>query len=104
MKIGLLFPDGFRGGLRGDKQLYDWLKKEIDPDLEMTTKDEFISYIINLIKTKLKVDITSREKRILKIPELYKGGPGHGMSTGVITPINWQEYHLPHLAKPLEEN
>jgi len=102
MKIGLLFPDKLPTHyLRGDKPLYSWLKKEIDPNLDINNKKEFISYIADLIKTKLKIDIMAETKGFIKIPEFYKG-IGHGMTHGMVSPRSWQNYILPDLAKPLE--
>ena len=115
MKMGsLMLPDyltehnGFeQWGLRGDKPLYNWLKKEINPNLDIGTKEEFVSYIIGLIKSKIGVEIKmdvpiAHDKRMIKVPEFYKG-PGHGMSNGLVSLIYWQHRGIPALVKLFDE-
>jgi hypothetical protein len=123
MKMGsLILPDyltehtlhaGFeQWGLRGDKPLYEWLKKEIDPNLNIDTKEEFVAYIVNLIKEKLNVDIMTaiktdgtrpgENKTLVKVPQFYEG-PGHGMSSGLVSLIYWQQRGIPALVKLFDE-
>jgi hypothetical protein len=104
MKIINLFPDSnkMRFSARGDRQLYDWLKNEINPDFNITTKDELIAYISPLINIKTKIDIMKEKKWLVGVSDFYMGA-GHGLSTGIICPPFWQKALIPRLAKGLRD-
>jgi hypothetical protein len=104
MKIINLFPDSnkIRFSARGDRQLYDWLRNEINPDYDITTKDELIAYITAIINIKTKIDIMTEKKWLVGVPDFYMGA-GHGISTGLICPLFWQKAMIPRLARQLQD-
>ena len=93
MKVINLFAKEPTWSVRGDRELWNWLKENVNPDKEVFTKDEAEAYILGLVRDKTGHKWERSEERIT-VPSLKIG---HGLSDGEVNIGHWFRVILPFL-------
>ena len=103
MKMKELFVKRPPLGTRGNHALWDWLEKEINPDIDIMTREATETYIYALLGKKVGADFYKDPKDIDEKITIEEFKKGHGLSDGQISVRSWRHTTMPFVLEQIPE-